>query len=296
MYRTTTERRESTTLERLVVRENSGLRLTSLKSIVVGYVVAGTKRLYHANGVTQCNEGDIFILGSGAHHEENIVAEQGVYEQITVCFDAFVLQWALCLLDVNYGVNLHSHHSCAMCEGRNATSFAASEQLSDLFVAVKSSMRNSMLLKNDVSLLIIFVALIYLMLSSGDNCLRHRLLRMVDSGKRRFLQIVHANIFRNITIEELASLTNRSLTTFKKHFRRTFGTTPHRWIMEQRLLRARIMLHFTSATVSEIAHQSGFVHASHFNKLFRHHFDITPCELRRRSQIFLEDNQADNGL
>lgn len=292
MNRTTLERGESTNVERLVVRENYGVRQMSSTSIVVGYVVAGAKRLYHTRGVIQCREGDIFVLNPGVHYEENRAEGRDYYEQIAFCFDPTMLQDVLCSLNVNYGVNLHSlysHHSCPMCEGCNATSAAASEQLCDLFVAVKTSLRHSALLKNDVSQRLKLNELVYLILSSGDNCLRHRLLRLADSGERHFVQIVHDNLFRDISVDALASLTNRSTTTFKRDFRQIFGTSPHRWFVEQRLLRARIMIRSTSATVSEIAHQSGFASASHFIKLFRRHFDTTPCEMRRNAPILHEE-------
>jgi AraC-like DNA-binding protein len=259
------------------------LQLSS-SCIVVGYVVAGAKRFHHAGGVTECREGNIFILDAGLHYEENRVGERGLYEQITFAFDPATLQSVLCSLNLNYGVRLSSHHSCPTCEGCSATSAAASEQLRDMFATVRSSMRHSALMTNDIALRIKLNELIYLMLSSGDNCLRHRMLRLANGDERRFVQIVNAHLFSDVSVETLASLTHRSTTSFKREFRRLFGTSPHRWLVEQRLLRARTMLHSTSSTVSEIAHHCGFANPSHFIKLFREHYGTTPRELRRQAQ------------
>ena len=79
----------------------------------------------------------------------------------------------------------------------------------------------------------------------------------------------------------LAEQTNRSLTSFKKEFKRLFNAPPHRWIIEQRLDRAKIMLSSTSRTVSEIGAECAFANISHFIKLFKQRYNETPASFRR---------------
>jgi AraC-like DNA-binding protein len=250
----------------------------------VGYVVTGTKRLHHIYGVTLCEEGGLFILGPGLHYQENCVNSQGLYEQITFRFSADTLHSVLCSLNLNFGINIVSHHSCSSCEGGNNTAAAASMQLCDLFATIKTSMHNNLTLGNDVVLRIKLTELAFLILSSGDNCLRHKLLRLADNRKRHFLEVIYSNIFSNVTIGELAELTHRSLTLFKKDFRAHFGCSPHRWLVEQRLLHSRIMLSTTSATISEIANECLFVNVSHFIKLFKRRYGVTPTVYREMGE------------
>jgi AraC-like DNA-binding protein len=98
------------------------------------------------------------------------------------------------------------------------------------------------------------------------------------------LEVIHSNIFSNVTIGELAELTHRSLTLFKKDFRAQFGCSPHRWLVEQRLLHSRIMLSSTSATISEIANECLFVNVSHFIKLFKRRYGVTPTVYREMGE------------
>lgn len=271
---------ESTVVERTLVIENRGVERLLLTDIAVGYVVAGTKRLHHIYGETLCAEGGLFILGPGLHYQDNCVNSQGLYEQITFRFSADTLHSVLCSLNLNFGINIVSHHSCSRCEGGNNTAAAASMQLCDLFATIKTSMHNNLTLGNDVVLRIKLTELVFLILSSGDNCLRHKLLRLADNRKRHFLEVIYSNIFSNVTIGSLAELTHRSPTLFKKEFCAHFGCSPHRWLVEQRLLHSRIMLSTTSATISEIANECLFMNVSHFIKLFKRRYGVTPTVYR----------------
>ena len=97
-----------------------------------------------------------------------------------------------------------------------------------------------------------------------------------------FIGTIYDNLFNDISIDTLAELTNRSLTSFKKEFKRLFNAPPHRWIIEQRLERARIMLASTSRTVSEIGIECGFANISHFIKLFKQRYNETPASFRQK--------------
>ena len=148
-------------------------------------------------------------------------------------------------------------------------------------MGVDHSLRTSGLLHNDVGQRIKLNELIYLLLSAEDGCVRRRLVRSTDSSMSQFVNTVYDNIFNDISIEGLAEQTHRSLTSFKKEFRRIFDTSPHHWIIEQRLDRARILLASTSRTVSEIGTECGFSNISHFIKLFKQRYRCTPASFRK---------------
>lgn len=60
-----------------------------------------------------------------------------------------------------------------------------------------------------------------------------------------------------------------------RHFRAATGTTPHRWLLEQRLQRAELLLETTDLTVDVVAQRSGFGSVD----ILLHHFArrrITP--------------------
>ena len=106
-----------------------------------------------------------------------------------------------------------------------------------------------------------------------------------------FEHIIYSHIFSDISIEELASTCHRSLTSFKKEFKRLLDAPPHQWIIDQRLDKARILLASTSRTVSEIGAVCAFANISHFIKLFKQRYNETPATFRRKHSAYADEHK-----
>jgi AraC family transcriptional activator FtrA len=70
--------------------------------------------------------------------------------------------------------------------------------------------------------------------------------------------------------------------TFYREFRAATGTTPHRWLIGQRIILSRRMLETTGLSIAEIARQSGFEDVSVFRRHFRGYAGLSPTAYRRR--------------
>ena len=277
---------------KITEHENSGVRSLSLARIAIGYVLSGTKYIYCNDYSYSIEEGSVFILDAGFHYEENIIGSNGRYEQIVFFLSSQRLQQVIFGLNINYGLSFTSHHSCIKCISRNFSFTKASTPTQNFFVGIDLSLRNSGLLHNDIGQCIKLNELIYLLLSEEDGCVRRKILRSADADSGQFINTIYENIFKDISVETLAELTNRSLTSFKKEFKRLFNAPPHRWIIEQRLDRAKIMLSSTSRTVSEIGTECAFTNISHFIKLFKQRYNQTPASFRRQSSIHIEKQNS----
>ncbi|MFI2283055.1 helix-turn-helix domain-containing protein [Nocardia beijingensis] len=84
------------------------------------------------------------------------------------------------------------------------------------------------------------------------------------------------------TVEDLATRANMSTRTFARRFAAETGTTPVKWLTNQRVLLAKQLLEETDLGLEQIAARSGFGSGA----LLRHHFQrlvgIAPTEYRRR--------------
>lgn len=84
------------------------------------------------------------------------------------------------------------------------------------------------------------------------------------------------------TVEDLATRANMSTRTFARRFAAETGTTPVKWLTNQRVLLAEQLLEETDLGLEQIAARSGFGSGA----LLRHHFQrlvgIAPTEYRRR--------------
>ena len=279
----------SSDVVKITERENSGVRSTTLARIAVGYVLSGTKYLYHNDTSYAINEGNVFILEAGFHYEENTIGANGRFEQILFYISPDQLQQAIFNLNINYGLTFSSRHACPMCTSLNFAYSAVDIPLRNFFLGIDITLRNTGLLHNDVGQRIKLNELIYLLLTDKDGCIKRKILRASDTEMGQFVNTIYENVFNDISIDILAERTNRSLTSFKKEFKRIFNKPPHQWIIEQRLDRAKILLSSTSRTISEIGSECAFTNISHFIKLFKKRYDRTPASFRRENITCIEE-------
>ena len=93
--------------------------------------------------------------------------------------------------------------------------------------------------------------------------------------------LMEANFRYNLSLEDFARLCHRSLSSFKRDFRKHFNDTPGRWLLQRRLDYAAALLRSAGdKTVTEIAFESGFADLSHFNKAFKKRFQMPPTTFR----------------
>ena len=84
------------------------------------------------------------------------------------------------------------------------------------------------------------------------------------------------------SLTELAALTGRSRSHFIRAFKHSTGMPPHRWLLIQRVQRAKDLLRGTNAPIAEIALTCGFSDQSHLTRVFSKAFRITPGAWRRQ--------------
>jgi AraC-like DNA-binding protein len=74
----------------------------------------------------------------------------------------------------------------------------------------------------------------------------------------------------------MAFLTGRSLSTFKRDFKKTFNTTAGRWLTKRRLEEANYLIARKGKTASEIYLDLGFEDLSHFSSAYKKAFGNAP--------------------
>ncbi|MFC4167189.1 helix-turn-helix domain-containing protein [Teichococcus aestuarii] len=97
----------------------------------------------------------------------------------------------------------------------------------------------------------------------------------------RILRHVDAHLAEEIPISSLAGLVGLSAGYFSRAFRASLGTSPHAFILERRLARARAMMLGTALGLSEIAQECGFCDQPHLTKRFRRAMGVSPAAWRR---------------
>jgi AraC family transcriptional regulator len=98
---------------------------------------------------------------------------------------------------------------------------------------------------------------------------------------RRVIDHIQANVERPIAVEDLAAVTRLSTSYFFRAFKRSFGVSPHAYVVSLRLARARELMVRTDEQMSQIAAACGFADQSHFSRVFRREVGCAPGLWRR---------------
>ena len=104
---------------------------------------------------------------------------------------------------------------------------------------------------------------------------------MGPSRERRVLSYITEHLDEAITLEDLAKVAEISPNYLIALFRQSFGMTPHKYVVLQRVENARKLLEHGDLTLMEIAQRCGFQDQSQFTTVFRRYAGITPGQLRR---------------
>ncbi len=86
-----------------------------------------------------------------------------------------------------------------------------------------------------------------------------------------------------ILLQDLAALVGLSRTVFIQRFKTSFRQTPHQYLMQVRIARAREALATTSRSIAEIALTCGFSDQAHLCCAFKQATGMTPLAFRRNS-------------
>jgi AraC-like DNA-binding protein len=89
---------------------------------------------------------------------------------------------------------------------------------------------------------------------------------------------------RDLNMQLMAKELGVSYRWFRSAFTAHTGLSPHQYLLELRIVRARNLLAETTFSVKEIAIQAGFEDEHYFSRLFRHKLNLTPSQWRTRSR------------
>jgi len=96
----------------------------------------------------------------------------------------------------------------------------------------------------------------------------------------RARDLADARYAEPITVDDMARAAGLSRAHFSAEFRRTFGETPHAYLLTRRLERAASLLRATEYSVAAICMDVGWASVGSFTTSFRRCFGLTPTAYR----------------
>jgi len=103
---------------------------------------------------------------------------------------------------------------------------------------------------------------------------------LTDRRMRLLDEFIDAGLDGPLGVQAMAKLLDLSEGYFNRAFKQTTGKSPHSYLIDRRLARARALMHDARAGLSEIALACGFNSQAHMTRAFTQRLGVSPAQLR----------------
>lgn len=124
--------------------------------------------------------------------------------------------------------------------------------------------------------------LLSLFLNRNHQHITDYFISLCQNQEYEMSMVMEENFAYNLKLENYAQLCHMSLSTFKKFFKRHYNTTPALWLKNKKLDLASKKLLTTYLSVNQISFECGFEDASHFIRVFKEKYLLTPLQYRQK--------------
>ncbi|MGI2904210.1 AraC family transcriptional regulator [Tolypothrix sp. VBCCA 56010] len=121
-----------------------------------------------------------------------------------------------------------------------------------------------------------------------NYCTKEQLIKEYTNGLSKYklqqaIAYINDNLTEDLSLEAIASHLQMSVYYFARLFKQSMGVTPHQYVIQQRVERAKQLLKKQNKlSISEVAFQVGFAHQSHLSRHFKRILGVTPKEIRKK--------------
>lgn len=105
----------------------------------------------------------------------------------------------------------------------------------------------------------------------------------IDPRIQAAISYLDTHFNSGISNTALARQAGMSLSAFMRLFRKQIGHSPHSYLALKRVEKACIMLHYSGASIKQIAEETGFCDRYHFSRVFKLLQGMGPAEFRSRN-------------
>ena len=246
-----------------------------LKRNAFSLVINGTKTMHFAEKTVQIKDNEIHLLSAGNCIASVHIENNKPFESILIFFSNSVLN------------DVYSNHSDLISNQKSKNSktssyieFEKDEFLRHFIQSILLTVKNEKQPSNSMKLLKVHELFLYLLENHSQNLLSFKQSQPITDIELKIRKVVDANTENNLTIDELAFICNVSTSTFKRHFKKIYDSSPIEWNNKQRMKLASQML--ANEKPSQIWHKLGFETHTGFTKSFKKHYGILPKDFANK--------------
>jgi len=157
---------------------------------------------------------------------------------------------------------------------------AANELLRHYFKNIVFLFQNNAAVTEHILKLRLKEIILLLLQSDNSEYVRQIVKSLFSEREFSFKELVEAHIENTDSIENLAMLTNSSVSTFKRKFRQIFGTTPAKYRLELKLKKVADLLKTSDTPINVLGYECGFDSPEHLSRTFKKQYKVSPSQYR----------------
>ena len=132
---------------------------------------------------------------------------------------------------------------------------------------------------HELMLRVLLSQLLLKLVRGADNTVRGG--GSLNQAQRQWLrEFARDNMQRRHSIKELANGVRLSPDYFCRVFRQTYGVTPSRWMLQERMQAAGRLLHESTLNISEVSERFGYTDVALFSRQFKEIIGTSPLRFR----------------
>lgn len=273
-------------------REYMGVGACNYRRHVIGVVLQGRKAVFEGDRQVAIEMGDIFCMEPGTYYIEDMPQDNGSFQQVLLFFTREELHSIIkSLRDQQIGTDVDT--SPEPSDARNFVTEKSWSSLSTIFRQIVSMVRMRATNFDDSADRDKAREALYTIIFNEESVIRRRLLLSIREERDEVRSVVVQRLLQGVAIETIAKELGRGVRSLKQEFVDCYGMTPHKWVVEQRLLKAAVMLITTTQSVQEISTCCRFSNPSHFIASFKERYNLTPAQYRKVGGTAKEEEPAE---
>jgi AraC-like DNA-binding protein len=236
------------------------------------YVLEGDKIFSSSSQEVRVQKGDVLFVKRGYYLMSESINE--AYKSLVFFFDEKILKEF-----VSQNLELFNNISDLDPNTSWLLTLKSNETFGKYIESIQPYFKTKTKYLNQFLKLKVQELLLHLLEFDQKNQLKNLLFSIYTGHKADLDFILNTFYLKPLNLNELAKLSGRSISAFKREFQGKFGVSPGVWIKNKKLEHGAFLLKNKMGNVEEVAELIGYESVSHFVKSFKDKYGITPKKI-----------------
>lgn len=249
-----------------------------LSTSIVVYLKSGRQVIHDYDGISErVEENNLIVLGKGIYTVSDFIPLNGGFKAILFSLDDRLISKYLASIADGFS----TESKTIAQRGKGTYTINANEQIKRFMTSLGDVYGS--LGQTPALVELKLLELLHLIAIQDKS---YRFIQELIAGQKKYMKrrsitdFMERYALQNLTLDDYALLTGRSVSSFVRDFKRIYNTTPNKWILDKKVQLAHRLMLENNYSVTDAAMKSGFENVSHFIKMYKRKYGLTPKQLK----------------